>query len=84
MDVDAELFKKIKRIEIVSKHLVDNALSGNYLSTFHGQGLEFSEVREYQPGDEVRMIDWNVTARMGVPFVKVMQEEREMTVILAT
>ncbi len=78
-----ELFKKIKRIEIVSKHLVENVLSGDYLSTFHGQGLEFSEVREYQAGDDVRLIDWNVTARLQKPFVKVFQEERELTVVLA-
>jgi uncharacterized protein (DUF58 family) len=81
--IDAEIFKKIKRLEIVSKHLVNNVLSGNYLSTFHGQGLEFSEVREYMPGDEVRTIDWNVTARMEKPYVKVFQEERELTLVLA-
>jgi uncharacterized protein (DUF58 family) len=79
----AELLKKIKRIEIVSTRLVENALSGNYLSTFHGTGLEFSEVREYFPGDEVRFIDWNVTARSGRPFIKVFREERELTLILA-
>jgi uncharacterized protein (DUF58 family) len=79
----AELFKKIRRLEIVSKHLVDSALAGNYLSTFKGTGLEFSEVREYVPGDEVRAIDWNVTARAGRPFIKVFHEERELTVILA-
>ena len=81
--MDAQLFKKIKRLEIVSRHLVNNVLSGNYLSTFHGQGLEFSEVREYMPGDEVRTIDWNVTARMQKPYVKVFQEERELSLILA-
>jgi uncharacterized protein (DUF58 family) len=79
----ADLFKKIRRLEIVSKHLVDSALAGNYLSTFKGTGLEFSEVREYAPGDEVRAIDWNVTARLGKPMLKVFQEERELTVILA-
>lgn len=79
----AELFKKIRRLEIVSRHLVDSALAGNYLSTFKGTGLEFSEVREYVPGDEVRAIDWNVTARVGRPFIKVFHEERELTVILA-
>lgn len=79
----AELFKKIRRIEIVARHLVDSSLSGEYLSTFKGSGLEFAEVREYEPGDEVRLIDWNVTARMGRPFVKIYQEERELTLILA-
>jgi uncharacterized protein (DUF58 family) len=81
--LEKDLIKKIRRIEIISTHLVENVLSGNYLSTFHGTGLEFSEVREYAPGDEVRFIDWNVTARLGVPFVKVFQEERELTIILA-
>lgn len=81
--IDDVIFKKIRRLEIVSRHLVENVLSGNYLSTFRGIGLEFSEVREYEPGDEVRLIDWNVTARMGRPFIKLFQEEREMTVILA-
>jgi uncharacterized protein (DUF58 family) len=76
-----DLLKQIRRLEIVSRHLVQNALMGNYLSTFKGSGLEFSEVREYEPGDEVRLIDWNVTARMGRPFIKVFQEEREMTAL---
>jgi uncharacterized protein (DUF58 family) len=79
----AELFQKIRRLEIVSKHLVDSALAGNYLSTFKGTGLEFEEVREYEPGDEVRAIDWNVTARTGRPYIKVFKEERELTLILA-
>ncbi len=81
--IESELIKKIRRIEIVSTRLVENVLSGNYLSTFHGTGLEFSEVREYMPGDEVRFIDWNVTARLDRPFIKVYQEERELTLILA-
>jgi uncharacterized protein (DUF58 family) len=81
LDVDKDLFKQIRRLEIVSRHLVQNALTGNYLSTFKGSGLEFSEVREYEPGDEVRLIDWNVTARMGRPFIKLFQEEREMTAL---
>ena len=76
-----ELLKQIRRLEIVSRHLVQNALMGNYLSTFKGSGLEFSEVREYEPGDEVRLIDWNVTARMGRPFIKLFQEERELTAL---
>jgi uncharacterized protein (DUF58 family) len=79
----AELFKKIRRIEIIARHLVDSSLAGEYLSSFKGSGLEFSEVREYEPGDEVRLIDWNVTARMGRPFLKVYQEERELTLVLA-
>ena len=78
-----DLFKKIRRLEIVSRHLVESALAGDYLSTFKGTGLEFAEVREYEPGDEVRSIDWNVTARLGKPFIKVYQEERELTLILA-
>ena len=81
--IENDVLKKIRRIEIVSTRLVENVLSGNYLSTFHGTGLEFSEVREYMPGDEVRLIDWNVTARSGKPFIKVFREERELTVILA-
>ena len=81
--IEKDLIKKIRRLEIVSTRLVENVLSGNYLSTFHGTGLEFSEVREYAPGDEVRLIDWNVTARLGLPFIKVFQEERELTIILA-
>jgi uncharacterized protein (DUF58 family) len=82
LSLEPALVKKIKRIEIISRHLVQDLLTGDYLSAFHGQGLEFSEVREYQPGDEVRSIDWNVTARMQLPYVKVFQEERELTVIL--
>lgn len=78
----SDLFKKIRRLEIVARHLVDSALAGDYLSTFKGTGLEFSEVREYEPGDEVRSIDWNVTARLGRPFIKVFQEERELTLLL--
>jgi uncharacterized protein (DUF58 family) len=78
-----DLFKHIRRLEIVSRRLVQTMLAGNYLSAFHGQGLEFEEVREYQPGDEVRSIDWNVTARQGRPFVKVFREERELSVLFA-
>jgi uncharacterized protein (DUF58 family) len=81
--MDPSLVKRIRRLEIVSRHLVQDLLAGDYLSTFHGQGLEFSEVREYQPGDEVRSIDWNVTARMQQPYVKVYREERQLTVLLA-
>ncbi len=81
MPETVDLLKQIRRLEIVARHLVRGALSGNYLSTFKGSGLEFSEVREYDPGDEVRLIDWNVTARMGRPFIKVFQEERELTAL---
>ncbi len=82
--MDAQsLFKEIRRLEIVSRRLVSSALAGDYLSSFHGQGLEFDEVREYFPGDDVRRIDWNVTARMGRPFLKVFREERELSVIFA-
>jgi uncharacterized protein (DUF58 family) len=76
-----EIFKKIRRIEIVTRRLVSDLFSGEYHSVFKGQGMEFEEVREYQPGDDVRMIDWNVTARMGAPFVKRYVEERELLVV---
>ncbi len=78
-----ELSKKIRRLEIRTRREVTAALAGDYKSAFRGSGMEFDEVREYQPGDEVRQIDWNVTARQGRPFVKRFQEERELTVFLA-
>ena len=78
-----ELSKKIRRLEIRTRREVTEALAGDYKSAFRGSGMEFDEVREYQPGDEVRQIDWNVTARQGRPFVKRFQEERELTVFLA-
>lgn len=78
-----ELFRAIRRIEIRTRHLVNESLAGEYHSSFKGRGMEFDEVREYQPGDEVRSIDWNVTARVGSPFVKRYIEERELTVMLA-
>ncbi len=77
-----ELLKKIRRIQIRTKHRVADVFSGHYHSVFKGQGMEFHEVREYVPGDDIRFIDWNVTARMGHPFVKKHIEEREMTVML--
>ncbi|MGI6166164.1 MAG: DUF58 domain-containing protein [Limnochordia bacterium] len=77
-----ELVRKLRRIHIYTDRLVDEALAGQYASAFKGSGMEFSEVRQYQPGDEVRSIDWNVTARMGEPFVKTYVEERELTVML--
>ena len=75
-----ELKKKLRRIEYHATKLVEEHLAGSYHSVFKGKGIEFSEVREYQIGDEVRFIDWNVTARKGVPHTKVFVEERELTV----
>ena len=72
-----DLLKKVRQIQIVSRKVVDELLGGEYKSVFKGRGMEFDEVREYQPGDEVRTIDWNVTARTGKPFVKRYIEERE-------
>ena len=77
-----ELLKKVRRIELKTRGLSNQIFSGEYHSAFKGRGMAFSEVREYQPGDEIRTIDWNVTARFGEPFVKVFEEERELTVIL--
>ncbi|MCP4703066.1 MAG: DUF58 domain-containing protein, partial [candidate division Zixibacteria bacterium] len=77
-----ELLKKIRRIEIRTKRLVNDLFSGEYHSTFKGQGMEFEEVRQYQPGDDIRLIDWNVTARTGYPYIKKFKEERELSVIL--
>jgi uncharacterized protein (DUF58 family) len=77
-----ELIKKIRRIEIVTARQAQNQLAGAYHSVFKGLGMAFSEVREYQPGDDVRLIDWNVTARSGDPHIKLFVEEREMTVML--
>ncbi len=76
-----EILKKIRRIEIRTKRLVDDMFSGEYHSVFKGRGMEFAEVREYLPGDDVRSIDWNVTARMGHPYIKKFEEERELTVM---
>lgn len=77
----SEIFKKIRRIEIFTRRMVNQLFSGEYHSVFKGQGMEFDEVREYQPGDDVRAIDWNVTARMGSPFIKRFMEERELIVM---
>jgi len=77
-----ELMRKIRRIEITTKHLVSDTFAGDYHSVFKGQGMEFDEVRPYQPGDEVRSIDWNVTARMGTPFVRRYREERELSAMV--
>ncbi|HFC12320.1 MAG TPA: DUF58 domain-containing protein [Anaerolineae bacterium] len=77
-----ELIKKIKRIEIRTRRLVADSFGGEYQSVFKGRGMEFDEVRPYQAGDEIRMIDWNVTARTGEPYIKRFTEERELTVLL--
>ena len=73
---------ELRRLEILSSRLVTSIFAGEYRSVFRGRGIEFEEVREYQPGDDIRGIDWNVTARAGRPFVKQYVEEREMTVML--
>lgn len=80
--IPKELLQALRQIEIHTSRLATNALGGNYTSVFRGQGIAFREVRPYQPGDDVRLIDWNRTARMGEPFVKIFTEEREMTVML--
>ncbi len=77
-----DLLRKIRRVEIATRRKVGGRVSGGYLSTFRGQGMEFDEVREYRPGDEIRSIDWNVTARTGRPHVKRFVVEREMTVLV--
>ena len=77
-----ELLKQVRQIEIKTKGLVNQVFSGEYHSVFKGRGMEFSEVREYQFGDDIRNIDWNVTARFNHPFIKIFEEERELTVIL--
>ena len=80
--IPREILKKIRQIEIRTKRLVSETLAGQYHSVFKGQGMNFDEVREYQPGDDVRTIDWNVTARMNHPFIKKFVEERELTLML--
>lgn len=80
--INKELLAKVKRIELKTSRLVTDVFAGQYHSVFRGQGIEFEEVREYQMGDDVRAIDWNVTARMGKPFVKKFVEERELTVMI--
>ncbi len=77
-----ELIKQVRQIEIRTRGLVNQVFSGEYHSVFKGRGMEFSEVREYQFGDDIRNIDWNVTARFGHPYIKIFEEERELTVIL--
>src|SRR6266850_2499590 len=82
--IPREILKKIRQIELRTNRLVSETLAGQYHSVFKGQGMNFDEVREYQPGDEVRTIDWNVTARMNHPFVKKFVEERELTAEIAS
>jgi uncharacterized protein (DUF58 family) len=77
-----ELMKKIRRIEIRTRHLVEDLFAGSYLSVFKGRGIEFDQVRKYEMGDDVRSVDWNVTARMGELYVKRFVEERELTMLL--
>ncbi|MEM7585975.1 MAG: DUF58 domain-containing protein [Acidobacteriota bacterium] len=79
----ADLVRRVRRIEITTKRLVDQGVAGDYHSAFKGRGVEFAEVRPYAAGDEIRTIDWNVTARMGAPYVKRYVEERDLTVFLA-
>jgi len=78
----SEILKKVQRIQIVANRTVNDLMAGQYKSVFRGRGMEFDEVREYQPGDDIRTIDWNVTARTGTPFIKRFCEERELTVLL--
>ena len=78
-----EILKKVRQVEIRTNRLVNDSLAGEYHSVFKGRGMDFDEVREYVPGDEVRAIDWNVTARAGRPFIKKFTEERELTILLA-
>src|SRR5580765_157567 len=77
-----EVLRQVRRLQLRARRAVEDPLGGAYRSVFKGAGIAFEEVREYQPGDDIRSIDWNVTARMGHPFVKRFVEERELTVIL--
>jgi uncharacterized protein (DUF58 family) len=80
--IPEEVLKKIQRFHFKTRHMASDMFAGRYESAFKGRGIEFAEVREYQPGDDIRTIDWNVSARFGHPFVKVFHEERELTIIL--
>lgn len=80
--IPSEIMAKVRQIEIYTHRLVNDVMAGSYHSTFKGRGMEFEEVREYNPGDDVRSIDWNVTARTGTPHIKRFREERELTVML--
>ena len=81
-NLSPELLQRIKAIQVKTNYLVNDIMTGEYVSAFKGRGMEFNEVREYEPGDDVRLIDWNVTARMNQPFIKEFKEERELTLIL--
>ena len=83
MTVPSLVLRRIRVVEIKARILADEALLGTYRSVFRGSGLEFEEVREYEPGDDIRSIDWNVTARMGTPFIKKFREDRELNIFLA-
>ncbi|MEA3305860.1 MAG: DUF58 domain-containing protein, partial [Candidatus Omnitrophota bacterium] len=80
--IPKEILQKVRKIQITTSRMVTDVFAGQYQSVFKGKGMEFEEVREYQPGDEICTIDWNVTARMGHPYVKKFVEERELTVML--
>ncbi|MBU0757773.1 MAG: DUF58 domain-containing protein [Nanoarchaeota archaeon] len=80
MQKTKEIIKQVKKIEITTKHLVEGLVSGDYISVFKGQGIEFSEIRDYRPGDDIRAIDWKVTARFNHPFIKEFIEERDLRV----
>lgn len=80
--INEDILKKVRKIQIKTNRLADTLMAGMYASAFKGVGIEFAEVREYNPGDEIRSIDWNVTARMGDPYVKEFEEEREQTILL--
>ncbi len=80
--ITKKILQKVRRVEVRTRHLVDDTLAGSYHSVFKGRGMNFDEVREYVPGDAIRTIDWNVTARTGVPHVKKFTEERELTILL--
>ena len=80
--IPQEIISKVRSIEIRTKGLVNDLFGGEYHSVFKGRGMMFSEVREYQPGDDIRLIDWNVSARVGTPFIKIFEEERELTVYM--
>src|SRR5918992_5451394 len=81
--VPPEVLRRVKQVEIKARILAEQALVGTYRSVFRGSGLEFEEVREYEPGDDIRSIDWNVTARMGMPYIKKFREDRELNILLA-
>src|ERR687883_2092724 len=82
-DFRSPVIRRVKELEIASARLIRAGFAGDYHSAFQGRGIEFAQVREYQPGDDIRSIDWNVTARSGVPHVKEFIEERDLTVIVA-